>query len=116
MDESQYRWTLQNRWTYQPRTLFGSRADAAVLRDAAHAVRMQKRVMRALEALLPEDQHRWVSIHGVTEDAVRLQVSDSVVGEQLRTQLKRLQRDLSARVAGLRRISLQVSGTSEERE
>ena len=111
MDESQYRWTLQNRWTYQPRTLFGNGADNKVLREAAHAVRMQKRVMQALENLLPEDQYRWVSIHGVTDDAVQLQVADEVVGEQLRTQLKRLQKDLAARVSGLRRISLQIRGT-----
>lgn len=62
MEESQYRWTLQNRWTYRPRTLFGSGADRRVLRTAARAARMRSRVVRALESLLPADQREVITI------------------------------------------------------
>ena len=116
MQESQYRWTLDNRWKYRPRALFGGPADGQVLREAAHAVRMQRQVLQALESLLPEEQFRWVQIRGVTDDTARLQVSDAVVGEQLRMQSRKLQKDLASRVAGLRRVTIQVAETFGERE
>ncbi len=109
MDESHYRWTLQNRWTYRPQPLFGSGADRRVLRTAARAARMRTRVMRALESLLPADQRDVISVGQVSEDSVGLRISDPVIGEALRRQQQRLQRDLASRVSGLRRLTLQVT-------
>jgi hypothetical protein len=104
MTEEQYRQMLRNRAARGGGRLFDDRAARHVLREAARGLRRREAAYAALTDAVPDAWLRTIELEAPDRATVVLRVRDAVVCEQLRRRSVQLRRQLTGRLAGLRRL------------
>ena len=110
MTHRQYCQLLQNRRRTVVAPLFSSAADARLVRLAVQQARRCERARRALAGVLPVEWLAVTTVEALEGGTLVLVVSDGLVREQLGRQALRLQRELSRRVPGVRRLRVSPAG------
>jgi len=108
MTEEQYHHLLENRHRRGARPAFDGNAEGRMLRQAVRRERQRQQARKALERVLPPDWLAALSVEVVERGVLTLAVSDPLVRERIRQQVRRLEKELSRCLPGVSRLALRA--------
>jgi hypothetical protein len=109
MTNRQYGQLVQNRRWRQVHPAVDGRVEARFLRGAARDLRRRAAVQRGLERVLPRSWLDVAWVEMVEGGTVIIRVRDAVIGEGMRRDRVRLERELGRAVRGLRRVQISLA-------